>query len=93
MTSRTTRPFREAFANLQPQVRNQARRAYRLFKENPHQARLHFKSVHPSEPIWSVRVGDGYRAVGVRSADEIVWFWIGSHADYDKLLSQRRRRS
>ncbi len=34
-----------------------------------------------------MRVGIHYRALGVRTDDEIVWFWIGSHADYDGLLS------
>jgi hypothetical protein len=74
-------------------VKRHARRAYRLFKQNPHHPTLHFKQVHPTEPIWSVRIAGGYRAVGVRAEDEIVWYWIGSHADYDRLLSQRRRRS
>jgi hypothetical protein len=29
-----------------------------------------------------------YRALGVKEGDEIIWFWIGSHADYDRLLSR-----
>jgi hypothetical protein len=33
-------------------------------------------------------VGLGWRAVGVRDGDTMVWFWIGSHADYDRLLSE-----
>jgi hypothetical protein len=48
---------------------------------------LQFKRVHASEPIYSVRAGLGWRAVGVRSDDAMVWFWIGSHAEYDRLLS------
>jgi hypothetical protein len=32
----------------------------------------------------------GYRAVGIVEAEEIVWFWIGSHADYDKVLKRLR---
>jgi hypothetical protein len=32
-----------------------------------------------------VRIGLGYRALGIRTGDEVVWFWIGSHADYDQL--------
>jgi hypothetical protein len=30
-------------------------------------------------------VGDHYRAVGVQSPDGIIWFWIGTHAEYDRL--------
>lgn len=44
-----------------------------------------------TEPIYSVRIGLGWRAVGVRSGDEMVRFWIGSHADYDSLVSRFRR--
>jgi hypothetical protein len=47
---------------------------------------LRFKHVHPTEPIYSVRISLDYRALGVLQDDDIVWFWIGSHADYDKLL-------
>jgi hypothetical protein len=38
-------------------------------------------------PVYSVRAGIGWRAVGVmKNSDTIVWFWIGSHSEYDKLL-------
>jgi hypothetical protein len=36
--------------------------------------------------MWSVRVGAHYRALGLDSDDAVVWFWIGSHADYDRLV-------
>lgn len=49
---------------------------------------LYFKQVHSKKPIYSVRVTRDYRALGIRDGDEIVWFWIGSHAEYDRLLSQ-----
>jgi hypothetical protein len=54
---------------------------------DPSHPSLQFKRVHAREPIYSVRVGLGWRAVGVRNEDTVVWFWIGSHAEYDKLLS------
>ena len=60
--------------------------AYRLFRLDPHHAGLHFKCVHPKRPIYSARVGLGYRALGVLDGDTVVWFWIGSHADYDRLI-------
>jgi hypothetical protein len=80
------------FAELPAEVQRQARRAYRVFRQNPNQPSLRFKPVHPTRPIYSVRIGPGYRAVGILESDEVVWYWIGSHADYDKLLSQSRRR-
>ncbi len=88
MTSRTTRRFRELIAAMPRHVRQQAREAYRLFRENPRHPGLHFKRVHDDPMIYSARVGIGFRAVGVREGDTIVWFWIGSHADYDRLLAQ-----
>jgi hypothetical protein len=48
-----------------------------------------FKQVHSSEPIYSVRISLNYRAVGVIEGDVIIWYWIGSHADYEKQLTKR----
>jgi len=90
--SRTTQGFRTAFAQLPLEVKRQARRAYLLFVRDPHHPSLRFKPVHLREPIYSVRVSSDYRAVGFRTGDEMIWFWIGSHADYDRLLSQRRHK-
>jgi hypothetical protein len=87
MNSRTTKRFRELFAALPRQIQEQARQAYRTFQENPQHPGLRFKQVHPDPPIYSARVGISYRAVGVKEGDTIVWYWIGSHADYDQLLS------
>jgi hypothetical protein len=81
------------FAELPAEVQRQARRAYRTFLQNPNHPSLRFKPVHPTRPIYSVRISSDYRAVGILEGSEIVWYWIGSHADYNKLLSQGQRRS
>jgi mRNA-degrading endonuclease RelE of RelBE toxin-antitoxin system len=86
--SRTTKRFRDLLARLPKPVRKQARDAYRLFRDDPNHPGLRFKRVHPDPPIYSARVGIGYRAVCVLDGDTVIWFWIGSHADYDKLLDQ-----
>lgn len=75
------------YRRLPKEVREQARKAYGLFRDNPAHPSLNFKQVHPTEPIFSARISRGYRTVGVRTGDEIIWFWIGSHSDYDHLLS------
>jgi mRNA-degrading endonuclease RelE of RelBE toxin-antitoxin system len=90
--SRTTASFRRALSKLPSEARRHARRAYRQFKEDPSHPSLRFKSIHAKEPIYSVRVGMHYRAIGVLSDDEIVWFWIGTHAEYDRVIARRRRR-
>ena len=91
MNSHITDKFRKAFAELPGDVRKQARQAYRLFIENPHHPSLRFKSIHPTRPIHSVRIGLNYRAVGTREGDDIIWYWIGSHAEYDKLIQQFKK--
>ncbi|MEX2530790.1 MAG: hypothetical protein WD960_08455 [Gemmatimonadota bacterium] len=88
MRSRTTRSFRKAFSGLPPEAQEQARRAFQLFSEDPHHPSLRFRRVHAREPIYSARVSLQVRALAVRSGDWWVWFWIGSHADYDQLLGR-----
>jgi hypothetical protein len=53
---------------------------------DPAHPSLRFKLVHPTRPIYSVRIGLDYRALGLREGDTMVWFWIGSHAEYDRLV-------
>ena len=88
MTSRTTKQFRKALQSLPPRIQRQAKEAYELWKQDPHHRSLKFKRVHPIKPIYSVRVAIGWRAVGVRSGDVMIWYWIGSHAAYDKLIAR-----
>jgi len=89
VNSRTTQRFRKALAALPPEIRGRARIAYLLFAHDPWHPALQFKQVHPAEPIFSARVGLGYRALCIREGDTVIWFWIGSHADYDHLIAQR----
>jgi len=63
-----------------------AREAYRRFRADPNHPSLRFKKVHAIEPIYAARVGLGYRALAVLDGDVTVWFWIGTHDDYDQLL-------
>jgi hypothetical protein len=49
---------------------------------------LRFKKVHPKLPIYSARINKDYRAVGQLEDDTVIWFWVGSHAEYDLLLEQ-----
>jgi len=89
--SHTTDRFRSSFDALPTRVQQSARRAYRLFMKDSRHPSLQFKQVHPSRPIFSARVALGYRALAVRDDDDLIWFWVGSHSDYDRMLSQLRR--
>lgn len=88
MRARTTERFRTAFERLPAPVRQRAAAAYGLFRNDPQHPSLRFKQIHGGRPIYSVRIGLGYRALGIREADAMIWFWIGSHADYDRLLTE-----
>jgi hypothetical protein len=86
VTSRTTRGFRECLAALPREVRDLAFKAFRLWKSDPFHPSLHFKQVDARKGIWSARVSIGWRALGVEKEGAMVWFWIGSHADYDRKV-------
>ena len=90
MKSRTTKDFRDCLQRLPQQVRQQAKDAFNLFRHDNSHPSLRFKRVHQTQPIYSVRISINYRVVGVVDGDEILWFWAGSHADYDKLLVRMR---
>lgn len=88
MISHTTERFRKLLANLPKEIQKQAKEAYTVFEKDPHHPGLRFKRVHSKRPIYSVRVSRDYRALGIQQDGEMIWFWIGSHSDYDKILNQ-----
>ena len=87
MISHLTGDFISCFSALPPRIQRLARKNYRLWKENPSHPGLQFKIVGKRIPVYSVRVGIGWRALGLKIGDAIVWFWIGSHADYERIIS------
>ena len=86
MISYTTDSFWKHYGQLDEQVKRQARIAYRLFEQDPSHPSLGFKKVHQTKPVYSARVTLGYRAVGIRDGNEIVWFWIGPHDEYERVI-------
>lgn len=92
MTSETTEAFRNCLRELPDEVRALASRTYARWQSDPHQPSLQFKRIHSREPIYSVRIGLHWRAVCVLDGDAAIWFWIGSHANYDALIRKMRER-
>jgi hypothetical protein len=90
MISRTTDRFWKCYCQLPEQTRKEAKKAYEIFKKDPYHPSLHFKRIHSTRPIFSVRITKDYRAVGVQRDKQVLWFWIGSHGDYDSLVNQLR---
>lgn len=87
MHSHLTHRFREAFDHLPKEIQVKARKAFKLWKADPYHPRLQFKQVHSNELVVSVRIALGWRAVEIREQDTVIWFWIGTHADHDKVIS------
>jgi hypothetical protein len=86
--SQITLAFRKRLAALSPEIRSQARAAYRIFSVNPHHSSLHFKRVHTVQPIVAARVGRSYRVLGlIEDGGIVVWFWIGPHEQYETLIA------
>lgn len=87
MNSQLADSFVEAFGRLPEAIKNQARKSYQVWRQNPTHRSLHFKKIHAHENLYSVRIGQGWRALGLLDGNTITWFWIGSHANYEKLIS------
>ncbi|NER46155.1 MAG: hypothetical protein F6J92_05585 [Symploca sp. SIO1A3] len=85
MKSFATADFWKTYAQLTPEVKEQAQKAYQLWRDNPLYPSLHFKKV--GKNLWSVRVSGGYRALALKKGDDYYWFWIGPHDQYDALLN------
>lgn len=88
MKSRTVPRFWKLFNALPGDVQNRAYRAYQLWRANPLAYSLYFKRVADSDPIYSVRIGRGYRALGLVEGDTIYWYFIGNHDAYDRELKK-----
>jgi hypothetical protein len=86
VNSQLTQDFLACFARLPEAVREQARRCYRMWRDNPAHPSLHFKRIRGQENLYSVRIGLGWRALGLLAGNTITWFRIGSPAEYDTLV-------
>jgi mRNA-degrading endonuclease RelE of RelBE toxin-antitoxin system len=75
------------YRKLDENTRKSARKAYRLWQDNPFHPSLHFKCIDREENIWSVRVNRGCRALCLFEDGAVTWFWIGGHDDYERFYS------
>ncbi len=83
MKHRASRKFWNYYRQLPANVQRIAKKNYQLLKANPGHPSLHFK---PIGRYWSVRVGSNYRALAVATGPDVVWFWIGTHAEYNAII-------
>lgn len=80
----TSSDFWQLYEQLPLDIQKLADKNYQLLKENPRHPSLQLKRI---EELWSVRIGQHYRALGIDALDGIQWIWIGSHAEYDRMIN------
>jgi len=81
--------FWQLYGQLPEAVRNLADKCYKLWQKDHRHPSLHFKTVKGSQELYSIRIGAHYRAVARVKGDVAQWVWIGTHEEYNRLVSQR----
>jgi len=89
LPSKRASSFKARYAQLPAKARQEADEAYQQFKNDPNYPGLNFKQIVGA--YYSARVGTGHRALAVLRNGYWLWFWIGTHAEYDKFLDQLRK--
>lgn len=84
MRSRAVASFWDGYARLPQSIQKAARKQYSRWLLDPRHPSIQFKKVGE---YWSARVSGNYRAVGVLDGDTVIWFFIGTHAEYERILS------
>lgn len=86
MNHRASPRYWNCYNALPEEIRRLADKEYQLLRGDPRHPSLHFKKVGQ---FWSVRVGLHYRAMAVEDGTDVVWVWIGTHTEYDRLIKTR----
>ena len=80
--------FLDLVAALSQALQNRVARQFQVLQENPLYPSLHFKKV--SVGLWSIRITNDYRALGYEDGDRIVWYWIGPHSEYERMIRRSK---
>lgn len=86
MKSQATRSFWIAYRTLPRDIQKLAIKQYRIWLQDQSHPSLNFKKVGVH---WSARISENYRAVGVMEKGTVIWYFIGTHAEYDRLLKNK----
>ena len=84
MKSRALPEFWDCLEELPPEIQKIARKNFKLWQKNPTLKSLAFKKI--KSDLWSVRAGSGFRALGTFEGDGYLWFWIGTHDEYMRII-------
>ena len=86
MISRLAPEFREALGKLDPATRRKARQAYQLFKDNPASWQPELQTGSRNKKPLFARIDDNYRVLGVVQGNAIIWYWVGPHDEYERMI-------
>ena len=86
MNSSTIAKFWVAYSRLPKEIQRAASKQFRLWEQNPHHQSVQFKAIGE---LWSARVTQDYRALAICEGDTYFWFWIGTHAEYDRIFRRK----
>jgi hypothetical protein len=86
MNSQALPQFWKLYYQLPSDVRRRAAKTYHIWRIHPHSPGLQFKLVGNRRPVYSVRITNAYRALGLLDGDTIYWFWIGAHDEYERII-------
>ena len=86
MKSEGNQDFWDLYWELQEDARKLAKAKFQLWKQDTTMRGLDFKRIDDKEDIWSVHIGDHYRALCVKDGDAYIWYWIGTHEEYNGLV-------
>ncbi len=79
----TNPSFWNCYYKLPPAIQELADKNFEILKSDSQHPSLHLKKVGR---YWSARVGRRYRTLAVETKKGLIWFWIGTHPEYDKLV-------
>jgi hypothetical protein len=80
---KTSKRFWTCFNQLPVPIQRLARKNFELLKRYPQHPSLHFKKVGK---LWSARIGLNYRTLAVEDQQDLIWVWIGTHEEYERML-------
>jgi mRNA-degrading endonuclease RelE of RelBE toxin-antitoxin system len=79
--------FWHLYRALPNDVQDRADKAFALLNQSPKHPSLRLKKVKGHDGLWSARVGIDYRVLATEEVGGLHWFWIGNHAEYDRILA------
>ena len=76
--------FWDAYAELPPNVQRRVPQKFQILRQNPRHPSLRFKKVRD---LWAIRVSRDYRALARQEEGDFIWFWVGTHSEYERRIS------